>query len=220
MEAPRCVHRGLKMSQALNVEAAVDFKHLAGAIVKGSVHQRCHHAIPGLTEAKSDIQYSNRRRENKQHDRHHGQTAQPDRLPNAAANPIELPFEVVSVKRDGKAESFHTEKESNGVRVYIGQENYLLPPGKYTFEITYTTNFQLGFFDSRDELYWNVTGNGWDFPIDRASASVSLPDDVPLEEISHEGYTGLQGSKDTNLTSEVNKFAGTVDFATTKSLGS
>ena len=133
--------------------------------------------------------------------------------------PVKLPFEVVSVKRDGKAESFHTEKESNGVRVYIGQENYLLPPGKYTYEITYTTNFQLGFFNSHDELYWNVTGNGWDFPIDLASASISLPEDVPLDKISHEGYTGLQGSKESNLRSEIDRFSGTIDFTTTRSLG-
>jgi uncharacterized membrane protein YgcG len=133
--------------------------------------------------------------------------------------PIKLPFHVVSVKRDGKTEPFHTKKESNGVRVYVGQENYVLPPGKYTYEITYTTNFQLGFFDSHDELYWNVTGNGWDFPIDRASASVSLPEDVPRGMLTHEGYTGPQGSSATNLISEVNKFTGTVDFTTIKSLG-
>jgi uncharacterized membrane protein YgcG len=133
--------------------------------------------------------------------------------------PVKLPFHVVSVKRDRRTEPFHTKKESNGVRVYVGQENYLLPPGKYTYEITYTTNFQLGYFDSHDELYWNVTGNGWDFPIDRASASVSLPEDVPLDMLTHEGYTGPQGSKDTNLTSKVIRLTGTVDFTTTRSLG-
>ncbi len=133
--------------------------------------------------------------------------------------PIKLPFHVVSVKRDGKTEPFHTKEESNGVRVYAGREDYLLPPGKYTYEITYTTNFQLGFFDRHDELYWNVTGNGWDFPIDRASASVSLPENVPLDKIRHEGYTGPQGSKGTNLISELNRRTGTVDFTTTRSLG-
>ena len=133
--------------------------------------------------------------------------------------PVKLPFHVVSVKRDGKTEPFHTKEESNGVRVYAGREDYLLPPGKYTYEITYTTNFQLGYFDSHDELYWNVTGNGWDFPIDRASASVSLPEDVPLGMLTHEGYTGPQGSKDANLASEINRLTGTVDFSTTRSLG-
>ena len=28
----------------------------------------------------------------------------------------------------------------------------------------------MGFFADHDELYWNVTGNGWDFEIDRATA--------------------------------------------------
>lgn len=132
--------------------------------------------------------------------------------------PIKLPFEVISVTRDGQAEPFHTQEELNGVRVYIGREDYILPHGKYSYEITYTTNFQLGFFERHDELYWNVTGNGWDFPIDRASASVSLPRDVPLSELTHEGYTGPQGSKSTNLRSEVNRVSGTVDFTTTAGL--
>jgi len=133
--------------------------------------------------------------------------------------PIKLPFHVESVKRNGKTEPFHTKTESNGVRVYVGREDYLLPPGKYTFEITYTTNFQLGYFDNHDELYWNVTGNGWDFPIDRASASVSLPADVPRDKLTHEGYTGPQGSKAKNLTSAVSTATGRVIFKTIESLG-
>jgi uncharacterized membrane protein YgcG len=132
--------------------------------------------------------------------------------------PIKLPFHVVSVKRDGKPEPFHTTDQSNGVRVFVGQEGYRLPGGKHTYEITYTTNFQLGYFDTYDELYWNVTGNGWDFPIDRASASMSLPEDVPRDQIMHEGYTGPQRSQAADLTSKVNKATGTVDFTTTKPL--
>jgi uncharacterized membrane protein YgcG len=132
--------------------------------------------------------------------------------------PIKLPFDVLSVRRDGKTESFHTGTESNGVRVYVGREDYLLPPGRYTFEITYTTNFQLGYFDDHDELYWNVTGNGWDFPIDRASASISLPEDVPRDKLSYGGYTGPQGSKASNLSSEVNAITGSVNFTMSKSL--
>ena len=32
-----------------------------------------------------------------------------------------------------------------------------------------------GGYGAHDELYWNVTGNGWPFPIRRASATVTLP---------------------------------------------
>jgi uncharacterized membrane protein YgcG len=42
---------------------------------------------------------------------------------------------------------------------------------------------------------------------------------VPWDKLSHEGYTGPQGSKATNLTSQVDEAAGTVNFATTQTLG-
>ncbi|MFV2007080.1 MAG: DUF2207 domain-containing protein, partial [Longimicrobiales bacterium] len=32
-----------------------------------------------------------------------------------------------------------------------------------------------GFTEGRDELYWNVTGDEWEIPIERASARVELP---------------------------------------------
>ena len=34
-----------------------------------------------------------------------------------------VPFDVVSVLRDGKVDAYHTQGLDNGVRVYIGQEN-------------------------------------------------------------------------------------------------
>jgi uncharacterized membrane protein YgcG len=131
---------------------------------------------------------------------------------------IEVPFHVVSVKRDGRGEPFRTERRSNGVRVYAGSENVYLPRGKYTYEIAYTTKFQLGFFADHDELYWNVTGNGWEFPIDRAGASVRLPAKVPRDKVRHEGYTGPAGSKARGLTSKVDEKTGLVEFTTTRPL--
>ncbi len=50
----------------------------------------------------------------------------------------------------------------------------------------------IGRFDGYDELYWNVTGNGWDFPIDQASATITLPS--PARFGQRAAYTGSQGS--------------------------
>ncbi|MFA5148238.1 MAG: DUF2207 domain-containing protein [Candidatus Omnitrophota bacterium] len=104
-------------------------------------------------------------------------------------------FNIISVKRDGTAEAYHTQAQPNGIRVYIGKSDVFIPYGEHTYEISYNTDRQLGYFEDHDELYWNVTGNGWAFPIDQATATVVLPEGIPENEIKMDGFTGPQGSK-------------------------
>ena len=103
-------------------------------------------------------------------------------------------FQIMEVLRDGRTETFHTEKLTNGVRTYFGDPNTILSPGEYTYTLTYRTDHQIGFFEQHDELYWNVTGNGWNFPIDRVSAVIELPDAVRNRVLATDGWTGLKGS--------------------------
>jgi uncharacterized membrane protein YgcG len=130
-----------------------------------------------------------------------------------------VPFQVVSVLRDGRPEPWHTGSEDNGdfCRVYAGTEEVLLDPGVYTYTFTYRTGRQIGFFADYDELYWNVTGNRWKFPIDAASATVTLPPGVPRESIHVEGYTGPEGAKGKDYKAEVDP-AGRAMFHTTSPL--
>lgn len=116
---------------------------------------------------------------------------------------VVVPFEIASVERDGEPEPYHTEPAENGVRIYIGDAERELPPGPHVYRVTYRTGEQLGFFPDHDELYWNVTGNGWAFPIDRATATVVLPDEVPRHAVALAGYTGPQGSTERALTTAV-----------------
>lgn len=109
-------------------------------------------------------------------------------------NRIQIGFDVLEVMRDGISEAFVTEKYGNGVRVYIGDANEFLEPGEYEYAIRYRTTRQLGYFADHDELYWNVTGNGWSFPIDSASATVRLPAGIERANVSAEGYTGPFGA--------------------------
>jgi uncharacterized membrane protein len=44
-----------------------------------------------------------------------------------------------------------------------------------TVKLRYRVSNGLRFFDEHDELYWNVTGDEWDVPIESASAHVRLP---------------------------------------------
>lgn len=136
---------------------------------------------------------------------------------DALGNHYVVDFQVLSVVRDGQQEPWHTESRSNGVRVYVGDANRLLNTGEYTYRIRYHTDRQLGFFTDHDELYWNVTGNGWMFPIDQVSASVQLPGAVTSDDITIEGYTGAFGSRGQDYTTE--RTAGRASIATTRKLG-
>ncbi len=126
-------------------------------------------------------------------------------------------FEVKEVRKDSSPESFHIENRSNGKRVYIGRKETLIPPGEYTYTLIYTTDHQLGFFKDFDELYWNVTGNDWEFPIDDVLALIELPEGASQHIISVAAYTGPQGSKGQDFTESVDT-SGVIRFSVTRPL--
>jgi len=119
----------------------------------------------------------------------------PTRYRDRAGNHYSVLFDIVRLRRDGNPEPYHTEDLSDGVRVYFGSSSFDLPPGPHTYQFTYRTNRQLGFFRDHDELYWNVTGNAWKFPIDAATAKVLLPANVRNLVTGLGGYTGYESEK-------------------------
>src|SRR5579872_70017 len=60
-------------------------------------------------------------------------------------------------------------------------------------EIDYTVRNGVRFFEDHDEFYWNVTGNDWPVPIDRASAVVGFPDSA-AGSLRAQAFTGVYGS--------------------------
>jgi uncharacterized membrane protein YgcG len=64
--------------------------------------------------------------------------------------------------------------------------------GEHTYVIEYEVVGALYYRERVDELYWNVTGNGWDVPIDRTSATVTFPDATAVQ--SAACYIGASGS--------------------------
>ncbi|MBU1568383.1 MAG: DUF2207 domain-containing protein [Proteobacteria bacterium] len=134
---------------------------------------------------------------------------------NRAGHRVKVGFEIKGVTRDGKSEPYHTEKMSNGVRVYIGDKDIFLDSGPYIYTITYQTDRQIGFFVDYDELYWNVTGNDWAFPIDRATATIILPPGAVI--LQQSAYTGGQGSTKSNA-EIINQSVNEIYFRTTARL--
>ena len=123
----------------------------------------------------------------------------PTRYKTSRGESSTVTFDVLDVLRDGHAEPYKLEDLQNGVRVRIGDKDHFLDPGEYTYELTYVVTRELGFFPDHDELYWNVTGNDWMFPIDLASAKVTLPGTVPPSKLNLTGYTGHAGSREQNV---------------------
>jgi uncharacterized membrane protein YgcG len=108
-----------------------------------------------------------------------------------------VPFEILAIECDGVVSPYHTENRDTFERILIGDKAALVPPGEHTYTLRYRTR-QLRFFKDHDEVYWNATGNGWLFPIKRATVRVELPASVAAEVIEAEAYLGKIGSKNQN----------------------
>lgn len=66
-----------------------------------------------------------------------------------------------------------------------------------TVVIVYRLKNAIRFFEDHDELYWNVTGDEWPYPILKASATIDLPRE--LENLRINAFTGGYGSTDRNV---------------------
>jgi len=120
---------------------------------------------------------------------------------------VPLRVELVSITDEaGNALRFETEKSAWSRRWQIWVPG--AQDATRTVVIRYRISNGLRFFDedtdvgALDELYWNVTGNGWDIAIEEASASIRLPDGVRV--LQSAVYTGVEGSqaRDAVLTQE------------------
>lgn len=126
----------------------------------------------------------------------------PTKYKDALGNGYDVGFSIISLERDGSPEPYHTQPINNGVRTYFGDPRQTLPPGEYTYVFDYSVRRELGFFRDHDELYWNVTGNGWDFPIDAATASVVLPPNVASAVQQTTEFTGFRGERKQDYAAE------------------
>jgi uncharacterized membrane protein YgcG len=111
-------------------------------------------------------------------------------LPNGGR--MKVGFKFVEARLDGGTVESSIESLSNGVRIRLGSPDVIIAPGVHDYLINYRVTRQLGFFDGYDELYWNVTGNGWEFPILQSGIQINLPQPVRFGQRAF--YTGPQGS--------------------------
>jgi uncharacterized membrane protein YgcG len=124
-------------------------------------------------------------------------------------------YSIMSVRRDDNREMFERETIDNAMRIRIGDADRLLEQREHRYEIKYRVKNEVRYFDSYDELYWNVTGSYWNFPIDRAEAIVTLPEGASVTNTN--GFTGGQGETARNY--QYRRVMDAHVFETTQPLG-
>lgn len=84
-----------------------------------------------------------------------------------------------------------------------------------TFVLKYRVRNGLKFFEDHDELYWNVTGDEWDVPIERASARIILP--ANATGVRAQAFTGAYGAREHAATVTID--GARVEMSMTRALG-
>ncbi len=96
------------------------------------------------------------------------------------------------INQNGQAYHFKKILSGNNLKLKIGQTDKTVT-GLKTYVISYNLQRAINYFNDHDELYWNVTGNGWSVPIKHASAEIILPH--TSDKITHHCYAGNPNSR-------------------------
>jgi uncharacterized membrane protein YgcG len=113
---------------------------------------------------------------------------------NARGGNYNLRISNISVKDEfGAAYNFTTSSQGNDIQIKIGDADKLVT-GKKTYIVSYRIRRAINYFDTWDELYWNVTGNGWPVAMEKVSARVILPQEIKTEDLKYDCFSGAYGS--------------------------
>ncbi len=94
---------------------------------------------------------------------------------------------------NGASYPYRVRSEGDAMRVQIGDPDITVS-GPHAYVIRYHVRGAINFLENHDELYWNVTGNGWNVPIDAASARVVFPESLDPALLQVQCYQGVEGS--------------------------
>lgn len=104
---------------------------------------------------------------------------------------------VENLKMDGYSHPYFEENINGGLRINFGDDR-MISRGTHTYSLSYTVFEAIQPFSKYDEVYWNVTGNDWNWPIEYARAEVVLPKGIGVFEDKISVYTGARGAKGTD----------------------
>jgi len=114
---------------------------------------------------------------------------------NKDGKKFKVDFNLESVRNDrGRNYIYKTSTSDGVVSIKIGDPDRTIT-GAHTYVIDYTFKGVVTYFSDHDELYFNVTGNDWNVPIQQASANIQFDFGVDESLLKTICYTGPRGSK-------------------------
>ena len=114
-----------------------------------------------------------------------------------------IDINVISVTDDkGNVWPYETSRQGIYYRIKIGDANKYVT-GQQIYNIKYEVKGAINYFTEHDELYWNVAGTGWPVAIEKAGATVHLPQVLEMNQIQKTCYTGTLGSKASDCQSSI-----------------
>lgn len=137
----------------------------------------------------------------------------PIRYQNSDASITYTTIDTIYVTQDDKNAETDVATNSNNMSIKIGDPNETIN-GRHTYVIDYVVSGVLRSYDDLDELYWNVTGNEWDVPIQRVSSTIRLPEDGVIKFACYQGPAGSADSCQSAKTSDREVSFSTSDLGT------
>ncbi len=101
--------------------------------------------------------------------------------------------DIAVLDKNGNHYQFKDSIKNDYLHIKIGNSNQYVS-GEKLYIINYTVGRAINYFDTYDELYWNVTGNEWNIPINWSSVRIILPEIIKEEQIKTKCFAGRIGS--------------------------
>ena len=108
---------------------------------------------------------------------------------------VKIDLRLEEILMDKAPVQYTTRTRGSNRTIRIGDPDRTIT-GTFEYTIRYQANRALLFTENSIRLYWNITGNDWDVPIEQASATVHFPNTVNLDSVSSISYLGYYGSAD------------------------
>ncbi|MGL5830557.1 MAG: DUF2207 domain-containing protein [Candidatus Altimarinota bacterium] len=143
----------------------------------------------------------------------------PVKYKNGLGQNLNLRFSLIDIT-DQNQNQLTYERTFNGdfIDLKIGDADITLTTPQ-TYLIKYKLERGINSFEDHDELYWNVTGNGWDTSIEKATATVNLPEKIAQNKLKATCFTGVDYSTEKECQVDITT-DGTIKVQTDKKLES